>query len=524
MRTHVMRYSNQSERARLLGLETHLERFPAPSKRAIGVAAVYPSTYRIGMSNLGFHFLYGRLSRSGLFRVERAFADTAPMTLESGSPLSAFSVVFFSVSYEEDYINLVRILHDAGIEPLREKRRGSPLVVAGGGAVSGNPMPLVEVADLLCLGEGEDPIASIIAALDEAGVGSVPRLIGRLAGIPGVLVPGSAAAFAGKAPAEEFAGSVILTPSTVFPDTLLVESSRGCPGRCAFCLARSLYNPFRTLPVEALERRLAAHETPVRRIGLVSTAVAAHPDFVSIVDSLLERGISVSFSSLRAEDIGERAAGAISRAGTRSASLAPESGSERIRFALGKRVHDDTYMAAAALLAASGIRNLTLYFLAGIPGEGEAEARETGRFLERFREAAAGTRTSVHLNPLVPKPWTPMQFFAMPRGEALEKSMGRVSATCRALGIRVQRKSTRSALRQALLSTGDERTGRAIVRMVTTGTSWNKALEAERVDTRFPHESKDAQTRFPWDRIEGPLSRGTLLDLYGSALEGLVNE
>ena len=509
-----MKYSNQSESIRLIERETRLERFPTPSKRAIDVAAVYPSPYRIGMSNLGFHFLFGELSGSGGLRVERAFRDTTPVTLESGSPLSRFEVIFFSISYEEDYINLVRMLFESGIETSRERRGGSPLIVAGGAAVSGNPFPLLDIVDIFCIGEGEAPIVAITAALAETVRGEAHRLGERLVGSKGIFVPGHGASFAERASADNFSKSVILTPSTVFPETLLAESGRGCPGRCAFCLARSLYHPFRPLPVDLLDRFISRADLQVGRVGLVSTAVAAHPEFVRLVDSLLKREISISFSSLRAEDIDEQKAAAISRAGTRSVSLAPESGSERVRFAIGKRVPDETYMLAGDLLAGAGVRNFTLYLMVGAPVEEERLVEETRRFLKRFREAVGGSRISGHLNPIIPKPWAPMQYFAMPRANDLERSIEEIADVCRELGLGVRRKSTRSALRQALISTGDSRVGHAIVRMVTAGTSWNKALETEKVDIGFPHEAKGRGTRFAWDAIEGPVSSDNLIDIY----------
>ncbi len=446
--------------------------------------------------------------------MERAFRDTAPVTLESGSPLSGFKVIFFSISYEEDYINLVRMLFESGIETSRERRGGSPLIVAGGAAVSGNPFPLLDIADLFCIGEGEAPIGAIKDALAEMGPGEVEGLGDRLVGSKGIFVPGHGASFAERASADNFSKSAILTPSTVFPETLLAESGRGCPGRCTFCLARSLYHPFRPLPVAEFDRYIGRCASQVGRVGLVSTSVAAHPEFERLVDSLLEREISVSFSSLRAEDIDESKAAAISRAGTRSVSLAPESGSERVRFAIGKRVPDDTYMLAGDLLAAAGVRNFTLYFLAGALAEEERMVEETKGFLKRFKAVVRGSRISVHLNPLVPKPWTPMQYYAMPRANDLELSIEKIAAVCRELGMRIRRKSTRSALRQALLSTGDSRVGDAIVRMVTDGTSWKKALEMEKVDIDFPHETKGRGTRFAWEAIEGPVSRDTLIDIY----------
>jgi radical SAM superfamily enzyme YgiQ (UPF0313 family) len=514
-----MKYSKKSERELLLGRETILERFPRAPKSAIRAVAVYPAPYRVGMSNLGFHFLFGSLSRSGALRVERAFRDTTPFTLESGSELSRFDLLFFSISYEEDYINLVRMLYESGVEIWREKREGSPLIVAGGAAVSGNPFPLVDIVDIFCIGEGEGPVDFLNAAIAGSGREGIDTLPERLAGVKGIFVPGRKASFAERSAPERFSRSLILSPATVFPDTMLFESSRGCPGRCSFCLARSLYHPFRPIPASTIEGYLEASDSRIDRVGMVSTAVAAHPEFVELVDSLIGRGISVSYSSMRAEDIDERSVGAIGRSGVRSVSLAPESGSEGERFALGKRVPDEAYMRAGALLAAEGVKKFSLYILVGAAPGRERVNEETEIFLRRFREAVGEGRISVHLNPLIPKPWTPMQYFAMPRADLLERSIEALSALCKRLGLGAQSKSIRSAIRQAILSTGDAKVGRAIARMVTTGTSWKKALERERVDTEFPHVAKTGATRFPWDAIEGPVRRENLIGLYEGIAE-----
>ena len=441
-----MRYSSQNARVELLGRERALERFPVPSRGSVRTAAVYPASYRIGMSNLGFHFLFRALSASGRLKVERAFRDTMPVTLESGSRLSEFPIIFFSVSYEEDYINLVKMLVESGIEPMRERRAGSPCIVAGGAAVSGNPFPLLDIADILSLGEGEVPLAAITDLLDRGVSHSAAELIAEISGRSGLLSGREEGSFADKTPREGFARSAILTPSTVFPDTILVESSRGCPGRCAFCLARSIYHPYRPLPSRSLDRLVADAPVPVGRVGLVSTAVAAHPEFSKIVDSLLDRGIEVSFSSLRAEDIDEGRAEAISRARTRSVSLAPESGSEAVRFALGKRVGDQTYIEAARLLGRAGVRNLTLYLLIGTPWGLDRSMDETKLFLRAFKEASGGMKIEVHANPLVPKAWTPMQYHAMPRRRELEREMSRLRDICAECGLRFKGKSIRSVV------------------------------------------------------------------------------
>jgi radical SAM superfamily enzyme YgiQ (UPF0313 family) len=512
-------------RDKILEKEIMLERFPIPGRGVRLLAAAYPAPYRTGISNLGFHFLYRGLRQSPNLRVDRVFADTSPLTLETKASLSSMPVILFSISYEEDFINIVRMLHEAGVPPLREKRGGRPLVIAGGPAVSANPMPLVDIVDAMALGEGEETLGEIVREIEEMGRVEADRrrpaepgaLLEALARIPGMLVPGysrTGVSFREPAQPSRFPRSVIITPESVFPDTMLVESGRGCPGACAFCLATSLYRPFRFMPLAAFEDLARDLHPAVRKIGLVSTAVAANPDFIPIVRLLASKGVAVSFSSLRAEDLDDEKAALVGSIGTASASLAPESGSERVRYALGKRVPDEVYFTAAASLRAAGVRHFTLYLLVGCPGEDEAALAETEIFMGRFRKAIGGRGFSVHVNPLIPKPWTPLQFYAMPEERELALRQHAVERALRKLGLGVQMKSVRSALRQALFSTGDGSIGRAIVHHVEGGLSWKRSLKEAGVNDRFPHEKKGPETSFPWDEVSGPVRRGTLFKRF----------
>jgi radical SAM superfamily enzyme YgiQ (UPF0313 family) len=299
-----------------------------------------------------------------------------------------------------------------------------------------------------------------------------------------------------------------------------VESGRGCPGACAFCMATTIYRPLRFMPLVSFERLLDSLAAPVRRVGLVSTAVAAHPDFAAIVELLASRGISVSFSSLRAEDLDEAKARLIGSIGTSSVSLAPESGSERLRFALGKWVPDEVYFRSGSLLRRAGVTHFTLYFLCGAPGEDERTEAETKTFLSRFRTAIGERSFSVHVNPLVPKAWTPLQFYGMPAERSLAKLQERIGRDLGRIGLTVHVKSARSAVRQALLSTGDERVGRAIVHHVASRMSWKKALEEAGADGGFPHRRKGPETSFPWDRLAGPVLRGALFRRFEGISKG----
>jgi radical SAM superfamily enzyme YgiQ (UPF0313 family) len=491
--------------------EREIETYPVPRPGAPLAIAAYPNSYRIGMSNLGFHFVYSYLSRSGRFSVERGFFG--------GSPLNGSAeAIFFTVSYEEDLINLVKMLVSSGIEPMRERRMGGPLVIAGGPVISSNPLPFFPLADVLAPGEGEVTLPLILEAAADAGTDR-SALAERLSNVDGIILPGFSERTPAAAPADSglFQSSAILASDTVFPDMLLVEISRGCPGACLFCMARSIYRPFRTMPFgrfESLVDSAAGRGMTPPRVGLVSTAVAAHPGFIDMMDLVHERGGSVGLSSLRAMDVDDATAAAIGRSRIKSISLAPETGSEGMRVRLGKKVHDQAFFNAARLLRGSGVSRFTLYMLAGLPGEDRRTFDESERFLRAFAEAAGGASVTVNLNALVPKPGTPLQFIGMTGQKELGASIESMKGACSAAGVGISVKGTRSSMNQARIALGGRAVGRAAVRFAAGRTSWKKALKDEGVDPGFIHSERGLIGPLPWEDVLFDSGRDALLIRY----------
>ena len=117
----------------------------------IPIALIYPNSYYVGMSNLGFQTIYGLLNSYENIVCERAFAswqhvkrgskqDVLGLSIETQHPLNEFSVLAFSISYELDYFNVVRILEASGIPPLAKDRDEShPLLIVGGPPITANP-------------------------------------------------------------------------------------------------------------------------------------------------------------------------------------------------------------------------------------------------------------------------------------------------------------------------------------------------------------------------------------------------
>ncbi|MEK7313902.1 MAG: hypothetical protein AAB065_05445, partial [Deltaproteobacteria bacterium] len=164
------------------------------------ICLVYPNTYAVGMSNLGFQTLYGLLNNEKTCLCERAFLPPEKeierlglsgkklSSLESKRPLDAFDAVVFSISFEEDYLNVVTMLDLAGIPLLPKDRRGGPLILAGGCAVTLNPEPLSSMMDVFFIGEAEGKTRGLVGILSKEL--DRENILRELASLEGFYVPG----------------------------------------------------------------------------------------------------------------------------------------------------------------------------------------------------------------------------------------------------------------------------------------------------------------------------------------------
>src|SRR5687767_8316738 len=173
------RRSPREQARELLAKEVGYVRKPHGGR--LRVALVFPNTYFVGMSNLGFQTVYTLFNAQDGIVCERAFlppkqelaaqlASRTPLvTIESQTPVSEFDVVAFSVSFAWDYTNVLTILRLAGIPQRAEARTGhDPLVMIGGAVTFVNPEPLALFADVIAAGEGEVLVPSLLQAFTAA--------------------------------------------------------------------------------------------------------------------------------------------------------------------------------------------------------------------------------------------------------------------------------------------------------------------------------------------------------------------
>lgn len=523
------------------------------------VALVYPNSYVVGMGNLGFQAVYGLLNALDDVVCERVFAPDppapnpwpAPRSLESGRPLTDFDLLAFSIAFENDYPSVLALLAAAGLPLAAEARtEAHPLVIAGGVACWINPEPLAEVVDAFLIGEAEALLPSFWAAYDAGGTRS-ERLRRLARDVGGIYVPRfyrpeyrSDGVFTGYRLLADVpqrvarvhlaqlsaspAATHVQTASGPFSADHLVEVSRGCPHGCRFCAAGYVYRPPRFHSLETLSASLDAVPPGTRRIGLVGAAVSDLPDLDALCRRAQARRLSLGFSSFRADGISDALLSSLVHSRVKTATIAPETGSQRLRDAINKHLSEATILSAAERLVRAGIANLKLYFMIGLPGETEADVAAIGALVKRIKErflAASRPRgrlgtISVSLNPFVPKPFTPLQWAAMASPAQLKEKIRSLHKTLGPVAnVRLSAGKARLAISQALLARGDRRIGALLCRRWPHGDpGWAATRDtAAFLGARHPDDA------FPWEVIDHGIQRDYLWEEYRRYLLGVLS-
>ena len=490
------------------------------------IALCYPNVYRAGMSGLTVRLLYALLNSRQDVLCERFFIPTMRepwKSLESNQPLNKFDVVAFTLQYEEDYPNAVRMLLESNIPPRRESRKtGDPLVIAGGPCATSNPEPLADYVDLFVVGEAEpvlDQLTDQMKALEDP----LRRLDG-FADLKGVYVPRL------SNPTERvwvrdldealhpLAQQIPLVDEqspymTVFGKAFAVEPVRGCSRGCRFCLVGRISCPRRERGLEKAEEIIdeGIYHTPVGKVSLIGASIFDYSHLEEICEFVVSHGLELSIPSIRPEGVTETLAHLLKKGNQRRVTMAPDAASPRMREIINKKMDDAVIIDAAKTLLSCGVDRLKLYFLIGLPGETPSDVEAIVGLSKRIADVGFGPK-AIHLsvNPLIPKPHTPFQWERTPSVLYVRESLNLLKKGFKGdKRFVVDSLDPRHAQIQAFLSLGDRRIGKVVelVARYHGGLgAWRRAMKECRVSIDSYTRERSLEEPLPWDMIDVGLS------------------
>jgi radical SAM family uncharacterized protein len=535
----------------------------------ISIALTYPNHYSTGMSNLGFQVLYQLFNGMGNVVAERIFlpdrremslyleTGKSLLSLESQAPLEKFDLVAFSLSFENDYPNILKILELGKIPLLSEDRTDfHPYIMAGGINTFLNPEPLAAFFDFFLLGEAEEILDDFLVAFAEIRhtPGSRRDVLRNLAqNVRSSYIPSlyhieyhadgtikSRAPIEGHVPekvkvaCQTFTDapvnvSSITTTETAFADRVLIELGRGCGRSCRFCAAGYVYRPPR---VHSDAELLSCVDNVMKnrnRLGLLSAAVSDTPGIEHITGHIVEKGGHFSVSSLRADSLTEPLLRHLKDVGQKTLAIAPEAGSERLRKVINKHLSQDQIIKSSVMIANTGAFDLRLYFLIGLPtetGDDVVEILDLVKSMKHHIIKASRSRGKIgqirlSVNCFIPKPFTPFQWFPMESvSELKEKQKWLRRVFGREGGVKVNFDVPKWAYVQSLLSTGDRRVSSILMLVHQYEQDWKKAFRHSDLNPDFfVHRPKRLDEILPWDFVDHGIDKDYLIREYKLALK-----
>ena len=527
------------------------------------VAIVYPNTYFVGMSNLGLHIIYEEINLHPSSVCERIFlpekkeldaydkTKTPLMSVETQRPMHQFDVVAFDVTFEMDYFHIPLMLRHGRVPVMREDRTGfDPIVIAGGPCATFNPEPFADFIDAFIIGEGEGIVTAVLERIRKGRENGESReeTISALAQIGGVYVPvlytpqyDDNDRFIGYdiadgtpktirrhfEPLTSGGETVIATNFTEFGAMYIIEVARGCGRHCRFCMAGYCFRVPRVRPLDILKEGVDRAEKLGKKVGLMGAAISDYPEVDELVTYIRSKDMRYSCASLRADSLTQAVVDGLAESGQKTITIAPETGSERLRRVINKGISEENLRTAAQLSAKSGIQHMRLYIMIGLPTETDEDIDAIIGLAERTQahmaEVGCKGRLTLSINPFIPKPFTPFQWMAMDHQKSVEKKLQYIKKSLQKnRRIEVLVESPKEAYIQGVLARGDRRLGKVLAACALDRGSKSFKSEMKRAGLDMDncnYRERKFDDYLPWSHLDMGLRDGYLEQEWQRAVD-----
>jgi radical SAM family uncharacterized protein/radical SAM-linked protein len=548
-----------------------------PRAVALRLALLFPDLYEVGMSHLGLGLLYGILNREEAIWAERAYAPAPDLeaelragglplsSLESGTPLKEFHLLGVSLQYELGYTNFLNMLELGGVPLLASERGPGDPVVLGGGPACFNPEPVAPFFDALLLGDGEEAVLELAAAVAawKAGGGDRWELWQALEEIEGVYVPAlfdmefddqgqlweiiprGRRSVIRKRILADLNGAAV-SPQALVPccqivhDRLNLEIARGCTRGCRYCQAGMIYRPVREREAAGSLAWTAAAlaATGYEELSLLTLSAgdygSLHWLLTALMDRVAARQVAVSLPSLRADTLSPEILAQLRRVRRTGLTLAPEAGAERLRRVINKNLPEEVILASARRAFGAGWDLLKLYFMLGLPTETPTD-REAIPALARqiLQTGSRRSKLNVSLGNFIPKSHTPFQWERQAGLEECRRRLHEVKDGLRHRQIQVKWNSAAQTWLEGVFSRGDRRLAPVLLAAQRLGCRldawsehlrlepWRQAFREAGVEPDSYLRERDPEEVLPWEHLDCGVSREFLLAERDLAFRGL---
>ena len=518
------------------------------------VAIVYPNTYFVGMSNLGLHIIYEEINLRNDSVCERIFlpekkeleaydkTKTPLMSVETQRPMHQFDVVAFDVTFEMDYFHIPLMLRHGRVPIMgKDRTEFDPIVIAGGPCATFHPEPFADFIDAFIIGEGEGIVSRVLDIIRDGKMEGLDRhtILRQLADISGVYVPSlyvpiysEDGEFKGYDIAEGVpktikrhfemltsgGETVVATNYTEFGAMYIIEVARGCGRHCRFCMAGYCFRVPRVRPLDILKEGVERAEKLGKKVGLMGAAISDYPEVDELVNYIRSKDMRYSCASLRADSLTQAVVDGLADSGQKTITIAPETGSERLRRVINKGISEEHLQNAATLSAKSGIQHMRLYIMIGLPTETDEDIEAIVGLAERtqahMEKVGCKGRLTLSINPFIPKPFTPFQWMAMDNQKVVEKKLQYIKkALQKNRRIEVLVESPKEAYIQGVLARGDRRLGAVIAACAADrgSKSFKSEMKAAGLDMdNMNYRERSFDEFLPWSHLDMGMQEGYL--------------